>query len=154
VNGEEMSPISSGMSLVGLLMTVVILGLLMVAAIVGLKSINGGGSAAGPAASAIAASKLGEQMSGAGSQNVAGVRTGPACNATADAARAANNLYYATHAGAFPSRWSDLTASASPLVTLPRGATINVTNPRELDGPGWKATMSGGATSSPTFSCR
>jgi hypothetical protein len=144
----------SGMSLVGLLVTVLILGLLMVSAIVGLKSMNGGGSAAGPAASAIAASRLGEQVSGGGSPNVAGIHTGPACNATVDAARAASNLYYAAHAGAYPSRWSDLAAAASPLVTLPRGVTINAVNPRELDGPGWKATISGGGTSAPTFSCR
>jgi hypothetical protein len=142
------------MSFVGLLVTVVILGILMVSAIVGLKSMNGGGAAAGPAASAVAASNLAGRMSQTGSPSVAGIHTGPACNATADAARSATNLYYATHGSSYPSRWSDLTASASPLVALPHGVTINPANPRELEGPGWKLTLSRGATSAPTFSCR
>jgi type II secretory pathway pseudopilin PulG len=141
-----------GMSLVGLLVTVVILGLLMVSAIVGLKSINGG-TGAGPAASAVAASNLAGRMSQTGSPNVAGIHTGPACNATADAARSANNLYFAAHGGSYPSRWSDLTASSPPLVSLPTGVKINPANPRELDGLGWKLTIAGGATSSPTFTC-
>jgi len=142
------------MSLVGLLVTVVILGVLMVSAIVGLKSINGGGPAAGPAASAIAASRLGEKVSGSGSPRVAGVHTGPACNATADAARSASNLYFASNGGSYPSRWSELTNSSPPLVALSIGVTIDRANPRQLDGPGWKLVISGGGTSVPMFACQ
>jgi hypothetical protein len=140
------------MSFVGLLLVVVVLGALMAAAIVGLKSINGG-TPAGPAASAVAASNLAGRVSKSGSPNVAGIHTGPACNATADAARSANNLYFAAHGGSYPSRWSDLTSSAPPPVALPSGVTVNPANPRVLDGPGWKLTMSGGGSHPATFAC-
>jgi hypothetical protein len=143
-----------GMSFVGLLVTIVILGLLMVSAVIGLKSINGD-TAAGPAASAVAASKLAGRMSEAGSPNVAGIPTGIACNASVTAAQSASTLYYTTHgASSYPSRWTDLTTSAPPLFALPKGAVVNRSNPKELDGPGWKLVISGGATSAPTFACR
>src|SRR5262245_12939644 len=96
---------ASGMSLVGLLVTGVMLGRCMVSAIIGFESMNGT-SSAGPAASA-AANNLAGRMNGSGSPSVAGAHTGPACGATGDAARSASRLYSATHGGSYPTQWSD-----------------------------------------------
>jgi hypothetical protein len=141
------------MSLVGLLVVVVVLGALMVSAIVGLKSSLNGDSTAGPAASAVAASNVAGRMSESGSPNIAGIPAGLACPASVAAAQSSSKLYYATHGNSYPSQWTDMTASASPLFTLPKGVTVNGSNPRELVGPGWQMKMSGGGSRPPTFVC-
>src|SRR5262245_21843323 len=106
-----------------------------------------------PAASAGAAGDFVGRMSGSGSPNVAGVRTGLTCQATADAAKAASNLYFANRQ-TYRSVWSDLTTAKPPMVQLPRGVAINARNAKELDGPAWNLVLTGGDTGSPSFTCR
>jgi hypothetical protein len=142
-----------GVSLVGLLLVVVTLGILMAGAIVGLHSMTNTTSGAGPAANAAAAANLANGMSRGDSPNIAGVHSGVACTATANAARSASTLYFTNTSGKYPARWSDLTTSSPRVFRLPNNAAVNGVNARELDGPGWKLLMSGGGTTAPTFAC-
>jgi hypothetical protein len=76
-----------------------------------------------------------------------------ACNASAAAARSASTSFYVGSSGAYPAKWSDLTATNPPAFTLPAGVVINAGNPAQLDGRGWTMTMAGGGATEPSFTC-
>jgi len=159
MNLRERKPRRSarGVSLVGLLLVVVVLGLLTATAITALPSITYSTiteSSPRSAAAGVATSNLAGRISGGGMANVSGVRNSPACSATADAARSAVTLYFATRGGSsYPVRWSDLTNSTPPIYKLSSNVVINVANPKELDGRGWKLLIVGGGGTAPTFTC-
>jgi prepilin-type N-terminal cleavage/methylation domain-containing protein len=75
-----------------------------------------------------------------------------ACAASADAARTASVAYYTNTRGTFPTRWSNMTTAVPPVYELANGVTINRRRRRELDGQGWKLTMTGGGTTENTRS--
>jgi hypothetical protein len=145
---------ADGVSLVAVLLVVVILGALSATAIVGLRSTPGsGGTNGGVLANATAAGNVANRISGSASPGVEALRPGVACNATADAARSASNVYVTNSGGKYPMTWSDLTSGRPPIYTLPTNVTINATNAKDLDGPGWKLVMSGGGSVSANFVC-
>jgi len=145
---------ASGRSLVGLLLIVVILGALTASAIVGLRSMTASNaSSRSVLANASAAGNVANRVSEGASPGVGAIRAGVACNATADAARSASSVYFAKSGGKPPVRWSDLTIGTPPIYKLPTNVTINATNPKELDGRGWKLIISGTGATAPTFTC-
>jgi len=136
-------------------MVVVILGALSATAVLGLRSMTGSsGSDGGVLANASAAANVGNRVSGGASPGVGAMEASIACKATADAARSASNVYFTNSGGKYPLKWSDLTTGTSPIYKLSANVAINAMNPKELDGPGWKLIISGGATIAPTFTCR
>jgi prepilin-type N-terminal cleavage/methylation domain-containing protein len=103
-----------------------------------------------------------------GISNLVGKGSKSACGASADAARAASHVYFATNA-TYPTTFNQLTAvgvGGAPYA-LPAGATINsavsvapavptgvAAGLQASSGTTWYMTMSGGtATAPPTFSC-
>jgi hypothetical protein len=146
-----------GVSLVGLLMVVVVLGALTASAIVGVSSLTGSDSSvvtgySGPyAAKGTGSTGNTRPKSGIGSE--IGIAAGVACNASAEAARSASTSYFVGSGGQYPAKWADLTGSTSPLYKPAAKVIVNPANPAELDGPGWKLTMTGGGTTEPTFTC-
>jgi prepilin-type N-terminal cleavage/methylation domain-containing protein len=76
-----------------------------------------------------------------------------ACAASADAAKTASDAYYANNNRRFPTRWSNMTTATPPIYILANGVTINGGIPTELDGKGWKLTMTGGGTTEAAFTC-
>jgi hypothetical protein len=139
-----------GASLVGILMIVVVLGGLMALGVVGISSLNNSNDNLKSAGIVVTptTSTPGSTTGGAGGNGV--IR---ACSASADAARAASAVYYANTGGTYPTKWSDLTASAPPTFELPTDVIISPGNPVELSGKGWKLTMTGGGTTSTDFTC-
>ena len=134
-----------------------VLGLLGVASIVGLKSMTDGGSTISATVSTTAGSTI---PAGGTRTTVGGVGTGitaaaarSACTAAAGAAGSASNVYYVNSGGSYPTKWSDLTASTPPVFALAANDRVNPADPAELDGVGWKLTMSGGGTTAPAFTC-
>jgi hypothetical protein len=125
------------MSLVGVLVMVLVLGALGAAAVLGVSQMTG--------------SKDDEDTRTRTAIDAAGVR---ACQASADAARAASTVYFANGGGTYPTTWSDLTGSASPVFSLPSNAVINRANPKELDSTdGWKLIISNGGAHPAQFTC-
>ena len=155
----ERSRGTRGASLVGLLMIVLVLGLLSAAAIVGVKSLTDSSNAIGTIVTTTTAptgSGPAGGTPGPGGGEIAGAAAtaaAVACNAAADAARSASNLFLVNSGGSYPVKWSDLTASTPPIFVLSGHDVVARTNPAELDGLGWKLTMSGGGTTAPTFTC-
>jgi hypothetical protein len=149
-----------GVSLVGLLMIVVVLGALTATAVVGVSSLTGsnnsvvtgysGPSATGSSGSGGSAGSAG-QNGGIGAD--IGIAAGVACTASAEAARSASTSYFVSSNGQYPVKWADLTGSNPPLYKPPVKVVVNPANPAELDGPGWKLTMTGGGPTEPTFAC-
>jgi prepilin-type N-terminal cleavage/methylation domain-containing protein len=103
-----------------------------------------------------------------GISNLVGKGKTSACTASADAAKAASAVYFASNS-AYPATLTDLTAAGTtgaPLA-LPSGVTINTAvvavaapNPgaaigMQASGAGWFLTMSPGtsAGAAPTFAC-
>ena len=74
-----------------------------------------------------------------------------ACHAEAGAATSASSVYFASSGGRYPTKWSNLTTAS---LVLPTHVVVNPSNPAELDGNGWKLTMSGGGTTAPAFACK
>ena len=74
-----------------------------------------------------------------------------ACHAEAGAATSASSVYFATTGGKYPTKWPNLTKAS---FVLPAHVVVNPSNPAELDGNGWKLTMSGGGTTAPDFTCK
>ena len=154
-------PTSHGFSLVGLLMVIVVLGALSATAIVGVSTLtassdgsgrSGVGSPAAEAAAAIAAAGGAAAKAAPGGGSSGSSRS--ACRAAADAAGAASAIYFANSGGrSYPVKWSDLTTSNLPIYKLDTNVVINSGNPMELDGRGWKLTLSGRGGSKPTFTC-
>ena len=145
-----------GVSLIGLLMIVVVLGALTALAIVGVSSLTGSESSvvtgySGPVAKTAGSTGNTRPKSGIGAE--IGIAAGVACNASADAARSASTSYFVGSGGQYPANWVDLTGSTPPLYKPAANVIINRANPAELDGPGWKLTMTGGGTTAPTFTC-
>src|SRR5689334_8912171 len=120
-----------GLSLVGLLCVIATLGVLTTTTVASLHAMRTTTGGAGPAANAAAAANLANGMSSDAAPNIVGMRPGVACNATADAARSASNVYFANSGGKYPVEWSDLRSS----YMLPATVTINPTNAKELDSP-------------------
>jgi prepilin-type N-terminal cleavage/methylation domain-containing protein len=78
-----------------------------------------------------------------------------ACQATADAAKAASAVWYAnTGTGTFPTSFSNLdgTSPAGSPVVLDIPSSVTKTSATVLTGKGWTLTMSGGGAAAPTFS--
>jgi hypothetical protein len=149
---------ADGASLVSILLIVVVLGGLSATAIVGVNSLTGSsdnigtiGSTGTVAANTNTSTTVRSVVGGIGAD--VGAAAVAACNASASAANSAASLYYATSGGAYPVKWSDLTAAKPPLFPLATGAVINVGIPTELDGRGWKMSMTGGGTTAPMFTC-
>jgi hypothetical protein len=165
VQRPEWSSDARGVSLLGLLMVVLALGALTATAMVGVSSLTGNGdgtgigrvrgvtagaAAAAAAAQAAAAAGVARAAPGAGSGNSALI----SCRVSAAAARAASTLYFANSGGrSYPVKWSDMTTSNSALYELTPDVVINRVNATELDGRGWRLTMSGGGATPPTFTC-
>ena len=82
---------------------------------------------------------------------VAQVAAAAACDAEAGAATSASSVYFANRGGKYPTKWSNLTTAS---FVLPAHVVVNPSNPAELDGNGWKLTMSGGGTTAPAFACK
>ena len=145
---------ASGMSLAGLLVIVVVLGGLAAAAVVGVNSMTSDNATVVGTSPSTTAGGGG----GAGSVGLGGIvaaAAASACNAAAATATAASSAYFASSgAGAYPTKWSDLTASAPPIYALPAHVVIDPKNPAALDGNGWRLTMSGGGTTAPAFACK
>jgi hypothetical protein len=152
-------PTSQGFSLVGLLMVIVVLGTLTATAIVGVSTLtgssNGGGGSGVGSPAAEAAAAVAAAAGGAAAKAAPGRSSSrSACRASADAARSASAFYFANSGGrSYPVKWSDMTTSNPPIYKLETNAVINSGNPKELDGRGWKLTVSGGGGSQPTFTC-
>jgi hypothetical protein len=126
----------AGVSLVGVLMMVVLIGLVGAGAMLGVARMTGSSD---DASSVLAKSRAGRAE---------------ACRATAAAARAAAAVYFANSAGqAYPTIWSDLTASEAPSFTLAPDVVINRNNPKQLDSIGWKLVMSSGGSAPSRFTC-
>jgi hypothetical protein len=141
-----------GASLAGLLVLVAVLGGLAAIAVVGVNSMTGSDSTTGNSITTTSAAS----HRGAGGDASAGLGSAlpmaaaAACHAEAGAATSASSVYFANSGGQFPTKWSDLgTASFA----LPAHVVVNPSNPAELDGNGWKLTMSGGGTTAPAFAC-
>ena len=145
-----------GSSLVGLLMIVLVLGGLTAAAVVGVSSMTGSDSSV-VTGTTVPGPTAGRSTGAAGSQGGIGAEVGiaarAACNASADVARQVSTSYLVTSGGQYPVKWADLTASNPPLFKPAANVSVNSANPAELDGPGWKLTMTGGGATAPTFSC-
>ncbi|HTD49615.1 MAG TPA: hypothetical protein VK771_03385 [Acidimicrobiia bacterium] len=73
-----------------------------------------------------------------------------ACHAEAGAATSASSVYFANNGGKYPTKWSNLTTASFALAAH---VVINPRNPAELDGNGWKLTISGGGATAPSFAC-
>ena len=142
-----------GMSLAGLLVTVVILGALTATAVVSLRSLTGTGGNGSPTSDAAAAANLANRVSGHNVANSGLVQPRVGCRATADAARSASAIYFAHTGGRYPTRWSDLTVPRGRVFPLPTDVVINAANPRQLAGPDWTLTMTGGGATAPAFAC-
>ena len=126
----------SGVSLVGALMMVVLIGLVGAGAMLGVATMTGSSDDAG---GVLAKTRAGNAE---------------ACRATAAASRAAAAVYFAqSGAQAYPTIWSDLTASAAPSFTLPPNVVINGNSPKQLDASGWKLVMSSGGSAPSQFTC-
>ena len=74
-----------------------------------------------------------------------------ACHAEVGAATSASSVYFANSGGQYPTKWSNLTTAS---FVLHAHVLVNPSNPAELDGNGWKLTMSGGGTTAPVFACK
>ena len=161
VQKPEWSSGSRGLSLVGLLMVIVVLGALSATAVVGVSTLNGNGNGSGRA-KAVAAEAAAAAAEAAAAAGVAGAAPGAAssisalssCRLSAVAARSASALYFTNNGGrSYPVTWSDMTTSKSAIYALAPNVVINRVNAKELDGRGWKLTMSGGGASPTTFTC-
>jgi len=73
-----------------------------------------------------------------------------ACQASADAAKAASVVHFA-NTGSFPSSFADMTGTTPAEYDVPSGIKPN--GATELDGKAWKLTMGGGGTAASTFTC-
>ncbi len=144
---------ASGMSLVGLLALIVILGVLTAAAVIGVNSLTSGDDTSLVRVSSSTTRGEHGRPSPAGPGGVVGPAASAACEVATGAATSASSAYFAGAAGAYPSQWSDLTSSSAPLYVLPKGVVVNPRKPTELDGLGWKLTMTGGGSTAPTFAC-
>jgi len=143
----------AGASLVGLLLIVVVLGALTATAVVAVSTLNSNDNKS-VISQTIGPGTVGTgRAGGSGAGNTNRVSTENACRASADAARSASAVYFADNGGSYPAQWSDLTASNPPMFALAANVAINATNPKELDGRGWKLTLAGGGTSEAVFTC-
>jgi len=122
-------------------------------AVVGVNSMTGSDSTTGSlitTTSAASDSGAGGKA-GVGLGGVAPVAAAAACHAAAGAATSASAVYFANSGGQYPTKWSNLTTAS---FVLPARVVVNPRNPSELDGNGWKLTMSGGGATAPTFACK
>jgi hypothetical protein len=145
-----------GSSLVGVLMIVLVLGGLAATAVVGVSSLTGSDNSVvsgmtGTGHGVTGSTGTRGRKGGIGAE--VGIAAGAACTASADVARSASTSYFVSSGGQYPAKWADLTASNPPLYTPAANVIINAGNPAELDGSGWKLTMTGGGTTEPTFTC-
>jgi hypothetical protein len=135
------------------LVIVVVLGGLAATAVIGVNAMTGNDTTSNllPTPSSSGRTHPGTAGGGLGGGITAAAIA--ACNTNAGAARAASSAYFATRGGAYPTKWSDLTAPPSGTFALPPGVVINPANPAELDGRGWKLVMTGSGRAEPTFAC-
>jgi hypothetical protein len=145
-----------GASLVGILMIVVVLGALTAGALLGVSSLNSSNNAItgynGPSGAGSTGSR-GTTVPNGGIGAEVGIAAGAACTASAEAARFASTSYFVGSNGQYPVKWADLIGTNPPLYKPIAKVVINAANPAELDGAGWKLTMTGGGTTAPTFTC-
>ena len=84
-----------------------------------------------------------------------------ACGASADAAKAATAVYYANNNGTYPATFAAMTGAVPKILEFAAGVTP--ASATELDGSGWKLTMTPGAVAAagppvvvatpPTYAC-
>jgi hypothetical protein len=143
------------MSLAGLLVIIVVLGGLAATAVIGANALSKSDNASvGPGRTGAGGrTNSGEARVGSGAGVAAAAAA--ACNAAAAAATTAGSVYFANSGGrAYPTRWSDLTASSPTAFALPARVLIDPKNPEALDGNGWTLLMSGGGATAPSFGCK
>jgi prepilin-type N-terminal cleavage/methylation domain-containing protein len=92
-----------------------------------------------------------------GISNMVSKGTSSACSATADAAKAGSQVYFASK-GAYPADFLQLTTvgSTGAALTLPTGTTPSplVAGTLVVQNSGWTLTMTAGSGSTPpTFAC-
>jgi len=127
---------------------IVVLGGLAAIAVVSVNSMTGSDSTT---ANLLTTTSVSDSGAGVGLAGVAQSAAAAVCHAEAGAATSASSVYFASSGGRYPTKWPDL-ATAS--LVLPPHVVVNPNNPAELDGNGWKLTMSGGRTAAPTFACK
>jgi hypothetical protein len=140
------------------LVLIVVLGGLAASAVVGVNAMTGSDSATTGLTTTLTTTTTRGRGGGGPAQVGLG---GPAaqaaaatCRINATAATTASAAYFAGNGGAYPTKWSDMTAPPSPTFALGGHVVINARNPEELDGIGWKLLMSGGGPSAPDFVCK
>ena len=143
-----------GASLAGLLLLVVVLGGLAAITVVGVNSMTGSDSTIGNVITTTSAASHRGAGGGAGVGlgGVARMAAAAACHAEAEAATSASSVYFANSGGKYPTTWSNLTTTG--FVLPAHVVVVDASNPAELDGKGWKLTMSGGGTTAPAFACK
>jgi hypothetical protein len=150
---------TDGASLVSLLLIVVVLGGLTATAIVGVNSLTGSSNdniatiaSTVPTAKTTAGGATTVPRATGGIGAGLGAASVAACNTSKLAANAAAAVYY-VNTSSYPTKWSDLTTGSSAPFALAANDVVNAHIPTELDGPGWKLVLSGGGTTTPTFTC-
>jgi hypothetical protein len=142
-----------GASLAGLLLLIVVLGGLAAIAVFGVNSMTGSDATSGNLITTTSAA--GHRGTGGGSSvglgGVAQLAAAAACRAEAAAATSASSVYFANSGGKYPTKWSNLTTAAS--LVFPAHVVVDPSSPAQLDGNGWKLTMSGGGATAPAFAC-
>jgi hypothetical protein len=144
---------ATGASLVGLLMIVVVLGGLSALAVLGVSSLTSSTDTVATITGTTLGTAPGTTVHGpTRNTGIGGVTAGPACAASADAARQASTVYFVS-SGAYPTKWSDLLTQNPPNFLLPAGVIVNPGNPAQLEGNGWTMDIAGAGTAAPTFTC-
>jgi len=135
--------------LAGLLLLIVVLGSLAAITVVGVNSMTGSDPRTGNLLTTTSVVTHNGVGGNGGLAGVAQIAAAAVCHAEAAAATSASSVYYANSGGRYPTKWPDLTASFA----LPAHVVVNASDPAELDGNGWKLTMSGGPSAALTFAC-
>lgn len=78
-----------------------------------------------------------------------------ACQATADASKAASAVFYANSAtNQFPTTFTQMDGTGTPAtVVLDIPSSVTKTDATHLKGKNWVLAMGGGGASAPTFDC-
>jgi hypothetical protein len=133
-----------------MLLMVVILGALAGGAIVGMQAMTGSDSGSPTGIGLLTTSTV-----HGGGRSAISELARHACVAATDAARAASVVFFANSPDQqYPTSWSEMTAPPSAAFTLAGNDVISSSDPKELDGQGWRLIMAGGGATPPTFTCR
>ncbi|MFN8021531.1 MAG: prepilin-type N-terminal cleavage/methylation domain-containing protein [Acidimicrobiales bacterium] len=86
-----------------------------------------------------------------GVSNLTSKGGGAACSASLDAAKAGSQVYL-VNTGSYPTTMTQLTAGASPALTVPNGVVVDSSG-MALKASGWVLTMGSAAQNAPAFTC-